>query len=74
MYEKYLVRIPEDTEGISIKKIKGADYVYYTYDRVYDSVKKHTKPLNKTIGKVGGTWKDVSQRHILQVLFGSGTP
>ena len=53
MYEKYLVRIPEDTEGISIKKIKGADYVYYTYDRVYDSVKKHTKPLNKTIGKVG---------------------
>ncbi len=53
MYENYLVRIPEDTEGISIKNIKGADYVYYTYDRVYDSVKKHTKPLNKTIGKVG---------------------
>ena len=51
MYEKYLVVIPNETEGITVKKIKGVRYVYYTFDRNYSSEKQYTVPKATTIGK-----------------------
>ena len=51
MYEKYLVRVPSDTEGVTTKKINNTRYVYYVYGREYLSDKKYTKPQNTTIGK-----------------------
>ena len=51
MYEKYLVRIPEDTTGVTTKKIKGTEYVYFTYNRQYDPGKHYSIPDSTTIGK-----------------------
>lgn len=51
MYEKYLVVIPLENEGITVKKIKGVRYVYYTFDRNYSSEKHYTVPKATTIGK-----------------------
>lgn len=50
MYLDYKVNIP-DKKGITRKTIKGTTYVYYAYDRKYDPKKKHTVPINTTIGK-----------------------
>ena len=52
MYLDYKVNIP-DKSGITRKAIKGTTYVYYAYDRKYDPEKKHTVPINTTIGKCG---------------------
>ena len=52
MYLDYKVNIP-DKSGITRKSIKGTTYVYYAYDRKYDPEKKHTVPINTTIGKCG---------------------
>ena len=46
MYEKYLVRVPSDTEGVTTKKINNTRYVYYVYGREYLSDKKYSKPQN----------------------------
>lgn len=51
MYEKYLVVIPLENEGVTVKKIKGVRYVYYTFDRNYSSEKHYTVPKATTIGK-----------------------
>lgn len=51
MYLNQAVRIPENTAGITRKKIKGVTYVYYAYGRKYDPKKKYTVPQNTTIGK-----------------------
>lgn len=51
MYLNQAVKIPEDTAGITRKKIKGVTYVYYAYGRKYDPKKKYTVPQNTTIGK-----------------------
>ncbi|SEQ64657.1 hypothetical protein [Butyrivibrio sp. TB] len=51
MYEKYLVVIPLENEGGTVKKIKGVRYVYYTFDRNYSSEKHYTVPKATTIGK-----------------------
>lgn len=51
MYEKYLVKIPSDTNGVTTKTINNTRYVYYVYGREYLSNKKYTKPQNTTIGK-----------------------
>ena len=50
MYLDHKVRIPEKN-GVTRKSIKGTTYVYYAYDRKYDPEKKHTVPINTTIGK-----------------------
>ena len=51
MYEKYLVGIPAETTGVTTKTIKGTEYVYYTYNRGYDSDKHYSVPDSTTIGK-----------------------
>ena len=51
MYLNQAVKIPENTAGITRKKIKGVTYVYYAYGRKYDPKKKYTVPQNTTIGK-----------------------
>ena len=44
MYEKYLVVIPLENEGVTVKKIKGVRYVYYTFDRNYSYEKMIKSP------------------------------
>lgn len=51
MYSDFIVKIPNASSGITKKTIKGVTYVYYSYDRNYDSTKKYTVPKNTTIGK-----------------------
>lgn len=51
MYLDFKVKIPDKERGITRKKIKGTTYIYYTYDRSYDSDKKFSVPKNTTIGK-----------------------
>ena len=51
MYMDYLIRIPEDVNGVTRKKIKGVTYVYYIYERTYNPEKKYTIPRTTTIGK-----------------------
>lgn len=51
MYLDFKVKIPDKTNGITRKTIKGVTYVYYTYSRSYDSGKKFSVPKNTTIGK-----------------------
>ena len=50
MYLNQAVKIPDNTSGITKKKIKGVTYVYYSYDRKYDAEKKYMIPQNTTIG------------------------
>lgn len=51
MYLKHPVRIPENTAGITRKSIRGVTYIYYAYERQYNSEKKYSVPKNTTIGK-----------------------
>lgn len=51
MYLDFKVKIPAKTNGITRKTIKGVTYIYYTYNRSYDSGKKFSVPKNTTIGK-----------------------
>ena len=51
MYLDFKVKIPAETSGITRKTIKGITYIYYTYNRSYDSRKKFSVPKNTTIGK-----------------------
>ncbi|MBR0092473.1 MAG: hypothetical protein IJP92_12320 [Lachnospiraceae bacterium] len=51
MYMNYLVKIPKDVKGITRKKIRGVMYVYYIYERIYDSEKKYSVPRTTSIGK-----------------------
>ena len=51
MYLNSLVPIPSDRAGITRKTIKGVTYVYYAYERDYDSNMKYSVPKNTTIGK-----------------------
>ena len=51
MYQKFKVKIPDLQSGISIKKIKDHDYVYYVSESKYDPGKKRTSPQAKSIGK-----------------------
>ncbi|MBF1003691.1 MAG: transposase, partial [Lachnospiraceae bacterium] len=51
MYMDFLVDIPVEEVGISLKTIKGTTYVYYTDGRKYNSEKKYTVPHTTSIGK-----------------------
>ncbi|SCY18507.1 IS1634 family transposase [Butyrivibrio sp. INlla14] len=51
MYQRYKVRIPDLPTGISIKNIKGSDYIYYVVKSKYDPSKKRTSPQTRPIGK-----------------------
>ena len=52
MYLDYLVDIPEVKGKITFRSKGNARYVYYEYDRIYDSDKKYTTVRRVTIGKV----------------------
>lgn len=52
MYLDQTVRIPDSKNGITKKKIKGITYVYYSYGRQYDPVKKYSIPKCTSIGKL----------------------
>lgn len=51
MYLDSMVKIPEMSTGITKKTIKGVTYVYFTYDRKYDTEKRYTRPVCTSIGK-----------------------
>ena len=51
MYLNCVVEIPENLTGISKKKIKGTNYIYYEHGRRYDPAKKYNVPQCTTIGK-----------------------
>ena len=51
MYLDFKVKIPSDSVGITRKKIKGTTYIYYAYERNYDSKKRYTVPKSTSIGK-----------------------
>ena len=52
MYYDFQVKVPEQTLGITRKKIKGTTYIYYSYNHEYSSEKKYTVPKATTIGKL----------------------
>lgn len=52
MYLDYIVDIPEVKGKITFRSKGNARYVYYEYDRVYDSAKQYTNVKRVTIGKV----------------------
>ena len=52
MYSDFQVKIPDSHSGISQKTIRGTTYVYYSYSRKYDPVKKYTVAHNTSIGKI----------------------
>jgi transposase len=51
MYLDFKVKIPSDSPGITLKKIKGATYVYYVYEHHYSPEKGYTVPKSTSIGK-----------------------
>lgn len=52
MYLDYIVDIPEVKGKITFRSKGNARYVYYEYDRIYDSAKQYTNVKRVTIGKV----------------------
>lgn len=51
MYCDYKVKIPVSDGGITVKKINGTGYVYYTTGRVYSPEGKRSNPVRVVIGK-----------------------
>ena len=51
MYLDFTVRIPDARKGITRKNIKGTTYIYYTFERNYDSGRRFTVPKSTSIGK-----------------------
>ena len=51
MYQRQKVHIPLSDGGVTVKKIKGTGYVYYTTGRVYSPEGKRSNPVRVTIGK-----------------------
>ena len=51
MYLESKIPIPSKAVGLTIKTIKGTSYVYYTFNRSYDSNKKYSKPFCTSVGK-----------------------
>ena len=51
MYMDFTVKVPDSGKGITRKTIKGSTYIYYTFERNYDSERKFTVPKNTSIGK-----------------------
>ena len=51
MYLDFKVKTPSHVTGVTTKTINKVTYVYYIYQRSYDSEKKYTKPTATTIGK-----------------------
>ena len=51
MYLNCLVNIPEAPGKLVYQKKKDTTYVYYEFDRIYDSVKQQTTPKRVAIGK-----------------------
>ena len=51
MYYDFLVKIPENTKGISFNKRGDTTYVEYTYGRRYIPEKQYNIPQRTTIGK-----------------------
>lgn len=51
MYLDFLVKIPEIKGKITYRKRDESCYVYYEYDRVYDSTQKYTNVKRSMIGK-----------------------
>ena len=51
MYFDFLVKIPENTKGISFNKRGDTTYVEYTYGRRYIPEKQYNIPQRTTIGK-----------------------
>ena len=52
MYLDFLVDVPPVRNKIIFRNIKGTDYVYYEYDRVYDPDTQKTDPKRTSIGKL----------------------
>ncbi len=52
MYLNSRVKIPSDKGKISIKSVRGYQYVYYQYDTNYRPERKYNMPKRTTIGKV----------------------
>ena len=52
MYLNSRVKIPSDKGKISIKSVRGYQYVYYQYDTNYRPERKYNMPRRTTIGKV----------------------
>ena len=51
MYQQQKVVIPVSDGGVTIKKIKGTGYVYYTTGRTYVKEKKRSDPVRVVVGK-----------------------
>lgn len=51
MYLNCKIKIPVMKGKIFRQTIKGITYIYYEYDRVYDSDKKYNEPKRTSIGK-----------------------
>ncbi len=51
MYFDFLIKIPENTKGISFNKRGDTTYVEYTYGRKYIPEKQYNIPQRTTIGK-----------------------
>lgn len=52
MYFDSLVKIPDVPGKLITKKVKGATYIYYEYERTYDPSRKFNVPKRTTIGKM----------------------
>lgn len=51
MYADVRVKIPDEKGKITRKNIKGATYIYYQLERIYDPEKKYSIPKSTPIGK-----------------------
>jgi transposase len=52
MYLNAIVDVPKLTGKIVTQKKKGATYIFYEYDRVYDPVRQYNVPKRSVIGKL----------------------
>ena len=55
MKAEILVSLPENNPKITLKKLKSGTYVYFEYERIYNSKTRHTTPKRKCIGKLSAT-------------------
>ncbi len=52
MFKNFTVKTPSLGNGISLKKIKKATYIYYVYGHEYSKDKRYTVPKNTSIGRL----------------------
>ena len=69
MYLDFTVRIPDAGKGITRKNIKGTTYIYYTFERSYDSERKFTIPKSTSIGKCSEDDPDMMYPNVNFIKF-----